>query len=115
MLEMLGDRDYLRHGCRSPFRNGFCLLGKANLHPLLFTQSKLRHPVSRQLSVEMRPGSPYGTDNCPAGMAEPVSLGPAGLSPLVPVAAGRLPGTCCCFAPAHRAMGRQLESRSLHN
>jgi len=28
--------------------------------------------VSRQLSVEMRSGSPYGTDNCPAGMAEPV-------------------------------------------
>jgi hypothetical protein len=45
--------------------------------------------VFRQLSVEMRRRSPYGTDICPAGMAEPVSLGPVGLSPLVPVAAGR--------------------------
>src|SRR5205807_4202875 len=32
-------------GCRSPFRKGFSLLGKANLHPLAFTQSKLRHQV----------------------------------------------------------------------
>jgi len=38
-----------RSGLSSPsgvgllFRNGFCLSGKANLHPLAFTQSKLRH------------------------------------------------------------------------
>jgi hypothetical protein len=33
-------------GCRSPFRNGFCLSGKANLHPLAFTQSTLRHRMA---------------------------------------------------------------------
>src|SRR6202030_2636708 len=53
----------------------------------------------------MRRRSPYGTDICTAGMAEPVSLGPAGLSPVVPVAAGRLAGTCCCFEPVHCACG----------
>jgi hypothetical protein len=38
----------------------------------------------------------------------------AGMSPLVPVAAGRLPGTCCCFEPAHgRVVGWWLEVRSL--
>src|SRR5271167_1450561 len=38
MLEMLGDRCNLRHGCKLLSENGFCLSGKANLHPLVFTQ-----------------------------------------------------------------------------
>src|SRR5579864_2045501 len=41
--------------------------------------------------------APLGGRTCKSGSS--------GLSPLVPVAAGRLPGTCCCFEPAHCACG----------
>jgi hypothetical protein len=41
--ESSGDRCNLRHGCKLLSGNGFCLSGKANLHPLTFTKSNLRH------------------------------------------------------------------------
>jgi hypothetical protein len=45
MLEVLADRCYLRHGCKSLFENGFCLLGKKPTYTLsLFAQGNLHHP-----------------------------------------------------------------------
>jgi transposase len=41
--ESSGDRCNLRHGCKLLSGNDLCLSGKANLHPLTFTQSNLRH------------------------------------------------------------------------
>src|SRR6266446_135007 len=45
MLEMLGDCDYLRHGCRSPFRNGFSLPGQSQLTPSCFYTIELTPPL----------------------------------------------------------------------
>ena len=33
MLELLGDGCYLRHGCKSPFENGFSCSGQSQLTP----------------------------------------------------------------------------------
>jgi hypothetical protein len=41
MLEMLGDRCYFRHGCRSPFRNGFSLRGQSQLTPSSFLHNRI--------------------------------------------------------------------------
>src|SRR5438132_9076659 len=45
MLEMLTDRDYLRHRCRSPFSGtAFACQAKPTYTLSPFTQSTLRHP-----------------------------------------------------------------------
>jgi hypothetical protein len=46
VLEMLGDRCYFRHGCKSPFLgSGFPLVRqKTNLHPLAFYTINVTSP-----------------------------------------------------------------------
>src|SRR5712692_275998 len=51
MLEVLADRCYLRHGCKSPFReSGFAGQAKANLHPLAFYTIEVTSPGSQRLT-----------------------------------------------------------------
>jgi hypothetical protein len=64
MLPALGAQATPQNGCKLLSRNGFCLSGKANLHPLPFTQSKLRHRPVRPSMVFRRISNLFAERPC---------------------------------------------------
>src|ERR1700748_802834 len=75
-----------------------------SLHDLVWLDCRGSKSHEKYLAVENICRSPYLT-GIARWAGRPVKCRVSGMSPLVPVAAGRLPGTCCCIAPAYSGDG----------
>src|SRR5450759_2753527 len=71
VLEMLGDRCNLRHGCKLLSGNGFCLSGKANLLPLAVYTIEFTSPAIWALMLPRTSRRWMGVRSSPSPRSRP--------------------------------------------